>query len=148
MIGYKEVLMARKNNARSTAEKAVKKAHPVTLILAVLFLIIGIIAGVLVFSRLTENDKFVLNGDKEIRLAVGEDFEDPGATVISFGRDISAEVIVAGERDLFDPTVEGVYQFLYTVEDVRWGNYQLVRTVIVGNPDDGGSQEGAAGVEE
>jgi len=86
----------------------------------------------------------VLNGDKEVRLAVGENFEDPGATVISFGRDISADVIVAGERDSFDPAVEGVYRFLYKVDDIRWGDYQLVRTVIVGDPEQGGTQEGAA----
>ena len=136
--------MARRNNARNAAEKAAKKTHPVTLILAVLFFIAGAAGGVFAFSGLTENDKFVLNGDKEVRLAVGENFEDPGATVISFGRDISADVIVAGECDSFDPAVEGVYRFLYKVDDIRWGDYQLVRTVIVGDPEQGGTQEGAA----
>lgn len=140
--------MARRNNARNAAEKAAKKSHPVTLILAVLFFIAGAAGGVFTFSKLTENDRFVLNGEKEVRLAVGESFEDPGATVISFGRDISADVVVAGERDVFDASVEGVYRFLYTVDDVRWGDYQLVRTVIVGDPDEGGSQAAAEGAEE
>ena len=136
--------MARRNNARNAAEKAAKKTHPAPLTPPVLFFTAGAAGGVFAFSGLTENDKFVLNGEKEVRLAVGENFEDPGATVISFGRDISADVIVAGERDAFDPAVEGVYRFLYKVDDIRWGDYQLVRTVIVGDPEQGGTQEGAA----
>ena len=37
--------MARRNNARNAAEKAAKKTHPVTLILAVLFFIAGAAGG-------------------------------------------------------------------------------------------------------
>lgn len=134
--------MARKNTARRAAEKAIKKTHSATVFLVILFLIIGIVAGVAASMLLTKNDKFVLNGEKEIHLAVGETFTDPGATVCSFGRDLSGMVQVGGDRSSFDPSVEGIYQFVYTVEDFRWGDYQLVRTVIVGDPTAQGSDAG------
>ena len=137
---YKEVLMAKKRSgARQTAEKAVKKFHPAILLLAVLCLIIGIVAGVLVSRYLTKNDVFELNGAKTIQIALGDSFTDPGVHIVSFGRDISSKAEVGGDFSVFDESVEDIYQFVYTVDDVRWGEYQLVRTVIVGNPE--GSEE-------
>ena len=127
--------MARKNSVRNAAEKAVRKTHAATVVLSVLFLLVGIAAGVAACVFITRNDKFELNGEKEVRIAVGGSFSDPGATVFSFGRDLSESVQVGGDYTSFDPTVEGVYQFVYTVDDFRWGDYQLVRTVIVGDPD-------------
>ena len=38
--------MAKKSDVQKAAEKAVKKSHPATLILAILFLIVGAVAGV------------------------------------------------------------------------------------------------------
>ena len=125
--------MARKSNAQRAAEKAVKKTHPATLLLALLFLIIGAVAGVIVCKTLTKGDKFELNGEKQVVLLEGENFEDPGVTIISFGRDISAKVMRGGDIDKMGSVPEpGTYQIVYTVSDFRWGDYQLVRTVIVG----------------
>ena len=59
--------MARRNNARNAAEKAAKKTHPVTLILAVLFFIAGAAGGVVAFYGRTENHNFVLNGANGVR---------------------------------------------------------------------------------
>ena len=50
--------MAKKSDAQKAAEKAVKKSHPATLILAILFLIVGAVAGVVLSRELTKNDKF------------------------------------------------------------------------------------------
>ena len=93
---------------------------------------------------MTKDDRFVLNGEKEITLAVGEVYEEQGAEVISFGRDISENVVISG--DTVDETTEGVYQIVYSVEDLRWGEYQLVRVVTVGDgdPDNGTEGEGGA----
>ena len=49
--------MARKKSVADVAEKAVKKSHPLTVILAVLFLLIGAAGGAFVYSRLTDGDK-------------------------------------------------------------------------------------------
>ena len=126
--------MARKRSSVSkTAEQAVKRSHPATVILTIVFLIVGIAAGVLVSRQITKNDKFILNGEKIVQMEVGGAFADEGATVISFGRDISSDVQVSGDE--LNADVEGVYQLVYTVDDLRWGDYQLVRVVVVGNPE-------------
>lgn len=126
--------MARKRSSVSkTAEQSVKKSHPATVILTIVFLIVGIAAGVLVSRQITKNDKFILNGEKTVQMEVGGAFVDEGATVISFGRDISSDVQVSGDE--LNADVEGVYQLVYTVDDLRWGDYRLVRVVVVGNPE-------------
>ena len=126
--------MARKRSSVSkTAEQAVKKSHPATVILTIVFLIVGIAAGVLVSRQITKNDKFILNGEKIVQMEVGGAFVDEGATVISFGRDISSDVQVSGDE--LNADVEGVYQLVYTVDDLRWRDYRLVRVIIVGNPE-------------
>lgn len=123
----------RKSNAAKAAERAVKKTHTATIILAVLFLIVGAVAGVLVSRNLTKDDRFVLNGDEVVRIEVGGSFADEGATVVSFGKDISSKVAIGG--DTLNAGQEGIYQLVYTVDDFRWGDYQLVRVVIVGDPE-------------
>ena len=126
--------MARKrSNVSKTAEQAVKISHPATVILTIVFLIVGIAAGALVSKQLTKNDKFILNGEKTVQMEVGGAFVDEGATVISFGRDISSGVQVGGDE--LNVQQEGIYQLIYTVDDIRWGEYQLVRVIIVGNPE-------------
>ena len=126
--------MARKkSNVAKSAEKAVKKTHTATLVLAVLFLIVGAVAGAIVSAHLTKNDRFELNGDKVVRMEIGDAFFDEGATVISFGRDVSSNVQVGGDE--LNASVEGVYQLVYTIDDIRWGNFQRVRVVIVGDPE-------------
>lgn len=123
--------MANSSRSRGSVSKAIKKSHKGVLLLALLFLLIGAAAGAAVSWFMTKDDRFVLNGEKEITLAVGEVYEEQGAEVISFGRDISENVVISG--DTVDETTEGVYQIVYSVEDLRWGEYQLVRVVTVGD---------------
>lgn len=125
--------MAKKRS--SSAAKAAKKLHPATVVLAAVFLAVGIGAGVFASEALSAGDSFTLNGGREVHLSLGEAFDDPGATVLSFGRDISDRVQVGGDADRFDADTPGTYYFVYTVDDLRWGDYQLVRTVIVGGSD-------------
>ena len=128
--------MAKKSDAQKAAEKAVKKSHPATLILAILFLIVGAVAGVVLSRELTKNDKFELIGEKQVELAIGESYKEAGVKIISFGRDISDKVAYGGDFvTMGEIPEEGIYQIVYTVDDFRWGDYQLVRTVIVGNPE-------------
>lgn len=128
--------MAKKSDAQKAAEKAVKKSHPATLILAILFLIVGAVAGVVLSRELTKNDKFELIGEKQVELAIGASYKEAGVKIISFGRDISDKVAYGGDfATMGEIPEEGIYQIVYTVDDFRWGDYQLVRTVIVGKPE-------------
>ena len=118
--------------AKRSAARAAKKFHPLTLFLALLFLAAGIAAGIFLSRHLTRNDCFELNGARVVKIEVGGTFADEGAKVLSFGRDISSKVQTGG--DVPDVNTEGVYQIVYTVDDIRWGDYRRVRVVIVGDP--------------
>ena len=136
--------MANSSRSRGSVSKAVKKSHKGVLLLALLFLLIGAAAGAAVSWFMTKDDRFVLNGEKEITLAVGEVYEEQGAEVISFGSDIWENVVIS--VDTVGERTGGVYQIVYSVEDLRWGEYQLVRVVTVGDgdPDNGTEGEGGA----
>ncbi len=121
--------MARSTRARRAASAAVRKTNKGTLLLAVLCLVLGAAVGAVVAWVMTKDDSFTLNGEKQVTVALGGTYIEEGAEAISFGRDISDKIVIAG--DAVDTDTEGVYQVVYTVEDVRWGEYRLVRTVIV-----------------
>ena len=126
----------RKSDVQRAAESAVKKTHPATIFLAILFFLIGCAGGVFVSIQLTKNDRFDLNGEKVIRLEEGASYTEQGATVVSFGKDISAKVVYGGDAESLKGSLEeGIYQIVYTIDDLRWGDYQRVRVVIVGNPE-------------
>ena len=125
----------RKSEVQKAAEKADKKTHTATVVLAVLFFVIGCIGGVIVSMQLTKNDKFELNGDKTVYLEIGEKYVEPGVTVVSFGKDVSDKITKGGDYATMDTSIEGVYQIVYKIEDFRWGDFQRVRTVVVGNPE-------------
>lgn len=127
----------RKSEVQKAAEKAVKKTHTATVVLAVVFFVIGCVGGVIVSMQLTKNDKFELNGEKTVYLEIGEKYVEPGVTVISFGKDVSDKITTGGDFGAMNTDIEGVYQIVYKIDDLRWGDYQRVRTVIVGNPEKG-----------
>ena len=125
--------MARKKSGvQKSAEKAVKKMHAATLALAILFLIIGAAAGIVVSMQLTKNDAFELRGEKCVYLEVGQAYEEAGWTATSFSRDISAKVSVEG--DAVDTSAEGIYQIVYKLNDFRFPDVVRVRFVVVGSP--------------
>lgn len=121
--------MAKRGKMQKNAEKAIRKTHPLTILLTLVFLLVGIGTGIGLSEFLIRNDKFVLNGEQEIRLSVGEEYIEPGATVISFGKDISDRVLISG--DALNTSVVGEYQLVYQVENFRYKHYRRVRTVIV-----------------
>lgn len=127
----------RKSEMQRAAEKAVKKTHIATVVLTVLFFVIGCVGGVIISMQLTKNDKFELIGDKTVFLEIGEKFVEPGVTVISFGKDVSDKITVGGDFATLDTNFEGIYQIVYKIDDLRWGDFQRVRTVIVGDPEKG-----------
>ncbi len=125
-------MASNKNTAKKIAGKATKKISTASLVLAIIFFLIGSFCGVGLSVFLTKNDRFELNGPKEVYLEEGALFTDEGVTIVSFGRDISDRVLVGG--DTVDVSETGTYSIVYTVDDIRWGDYQLVRKVIVGDP--------------
>ena len=117
--------------AKSTKKKVlnqVKKVHKLTLILVVVFALLGAAAGFGVTYFLTKDDVFKINGLTEITLNVGDAYEENGATAIAFGKDISVNVEINGE---VDTTKEGKYVITYTVNNFRYKNHKLYKLVNV-----------------
>lgn len=113
---------------KSKLEKEVKKLHVGTIIFVIVFLVLGVGAGVGVTYFLTKDDVFKLNGESEITLNVGDTYTEEKATAIAFGKDVSASVKIKGT---VDTSKEGRYVVEYTIDNFRFNGYTLYRLVIV-----------------
>jgi len=115
---------------KKSAKKAIRKTHPATLAVALLFLIFGIAAGAFFALRLSENDRFVLKGETAVSVRAGTAFtyREEGAEAVSFGRDVSEKVTAvtdlqkdAGGNYVIPTDKPGVYTITYTVECFKFG---------------------------
>ena len=69
-----------------------------------------------------------LNGDSEITLAVGTEFEDPGYTATDdYDGDLTDKVVRSGN---VDPRTKGTYTLTYTVQDSAGNVTSKTRTII------------------
>ena len=75
-------------------EKTIKKASPVAIIVAILFLVVGLGAGWLTTSIICKNDCFDIVGMDEISIEIGTDYVDQGVKIVAFGKDESASVSI------------------------------------------------------
>ena len=128
---------------KRTAKKKIKRIHPLSFVVWILALAIGVAVGVGACAFLCRNDGFTLIGKSEITVPVEEgktyEYTDKGVRAVSFGRDISRRVQVEtnitelgdGEYS-FDASTEGVYYLIYTVDDARFGEIRRIRTIVVG----------------
>ena len=121
--------MASKKTQKSI-EKKLKKLHPVTKAVAIICLVIGIACGAIFSLYSFRNDRFVLKGETNFSLDVGEvyTYTEQGFEAICFGMDVSDKLTV--ETDLqrdangnyIIPTDKvGVYTITYTVDCLKFG---------------------------
>ena len=128
---FDDVLKKGERRAKRTAKKKIKKLHPLTKALAVLFLIVGLGAGFFACGFLSRNDHFELIGSKQISLEAGNTYTyvEEGYEAIAFGLDCAGKVQVeAGKGITVDangnyviPAEEGVYTLTYTVDSLKFG---------------------------
>ena len=121
---------AGERKAKRTLKKKIKNLHPLTKVLAVLFLLIGIAAGVFACSFLSKNDRFVLTGSTQISIDAGTPYVyvEEGYEAVAFGMDCAGKVQVeAGKGITTDangnyviPAEEGVYTLTYTVNSFKF----------------------------
>ncbi len=88
----------------------------------------GLVVGWISYKSVTKNDTFILIGQKEITLNVGDVFVDEGVKVISFGNDISNSVKVEGEVNTLKA---GEYVLTYTVNNFKYNGVKKIRVVKV-----------------
>ena len=129
-----------KRKVKSRAKRKVKRLHPMTFVICFLALALGVGAGIGGYILISSNDCVELIGDSNYTVVVGTPFvyEDEGVKAISFGGDISDKVSVETnltELDDGEYTVDtsriGEYYIIYTVDSVKYGEIQRVRTINV-----------------
>ena len=104
------------------------KKKSVGLIITILVVALGALAGFFATQKLTENDKFEIVGEQFVEVALNSEYNDEGAVVISFGKDISNKIIV---ENTVDTSVAGEYYVKYTVDDFRFKGVERYRVVTV-----------------
>lgn len=116
-----------KKKLENKVKKSVKK-KPLLALLFVLLLGGGIAGGYFTASAITKNDTFELIGEQTITLLVGEDYQEKGAKVIAFGKDVSMDVVI---EDNIDNTQEGQYYVKYTIDNWRYKGVVKYRYIYV-----------------
>ena len=116
--------------------------------LAILFLIVGAVAGFFAIKYAFKDDVFAMktyeNG--KIDITIGEDgdalvYTELGAKCVSFGKDYSDEVVITYYRedathekvkvDKVDETKAGMYYAVYTSKSARYKSNTLIRNIYV-----------------
>ena len=116
--------------AKRTLKKKIKNLHPATKVLAVLFLLVGIAAGVFACGFLSKNDRFVLTGSTQISLEAGTPYTyvEEGYEAVAFGMSCAGKVQVEPGKGITTdangnyviPAEEGIYTLTYTVNSLKF----------------------------
>ena len=114
-------------------KKILKRSNKAVLFCIFIFLVLGALAGFFTTSYITKDDTFEIIGEKNITLNIDQEYQEQGAKVISFGKEMNEKVII--ESNL-DTSKEGEYTIVYKVNSIKYKNIQRVRYVTVVNGSD------------
>ena len=114
--------------------KELKKLSVGAIIVAVMLLVVGAVGGFFGLKVVMKNDCFVLNGQDEITLQLGETYTDEGAKVIAFGKDEAKKVIIEtnltkNEDGSYTAEEVGTYYMVYKVENLKYGKLFKVQKI-------------------
>ena len=131
-------------------ERAAKKGFKkMNLLIAVVFLAVGVLAGFFGLKFAFSNDTFELNAGtmKNEIMFIGADeayqkYEELGVTCVSFGKDYSKDVTIkyyyrtdlteeVKEVSKVDETIPGMYYAVYTTNAPRYKSVTLIRNIAV-----------------
>ena len=128
-----------KKNVKSTA----KRFSTGGIVALVMCFLIGLGGGVFSVFFMTKNDTFTLSGDKKFEYVIGDNdgtviYTEAGYSVVSFGKNLTDMVKIDTnlEKDnsgnyIIDTSVEGEYYIIYTVDSLKYGKIQRVRSFTV-----------------
>ncbi len=141
----------------ASAKKVIKKLHPITVAVVVIFAVLGIGLGALAGYLFSKNDRFVLKGNSSYSLDVSDTdyiYKEEGVSAYCFGFDVSSKLVVEtslkknAQGDYIIPTKEeGVYYIKYTIDFFKFGAdapnglIVRVRTFTVNSSEDDGRME-------
>ena len=129
---FDELFERGERRAKRKAKRSVKKIHTATKVIAVLALVIGIVLGAVVCLAMFKNDRFVLKGQTQFSVNVGDTFayEEEGVEAVCFGRNVSGDLSVsisqgitqdAQGRYIIPTDKAGTYTITYTVDCYKFG---------------------------
>ena len=118
-----------KKPSKRNQKKAVKTVKNIGfkgILLALLFLLIGVGVGFGGFFIITKNDCFEINGQDYIEWVPNVAYVDEGCKIISFGKDVSKDVVIetnllSAEDGSFYAIENGEYYIKYTSKDIKYG---------------------------
>jgi len=145
--------MAKEKNLNKKLNRTIKKEVKQTskkfsiggVIAIVLCLVVGLIGGIFTEKIITKNDCFVLSGEKQFNIEIGQDFTyvEDGFKCISFGKDLSNKVKIETNMTkdgngnyTIDTSEEGEYYIIYTVASKKFSEIKRVRTFVVGGENE------------
>ena len=116
------------NKTKKITKKIAKNVGVLPLIIMALFLVMGVILGYFASNYITEKEYFELNGDSTITLNIGDTYEELGAKAKVLFKDVSDKIQISSN---VDTTTAGEYHVVYKLNEIRYKDYVLVRTVVV-----------------
>ena len=140
--------MAKKVNFEKLKDVKTDKKKPKShiLLFAVIFLIVGMVAGGLTTYFVCKNDTFELLGQESVSLTVGESYQDEGVKIIAFGKDESKSVSIKtelqkDENGNYTSSEEGKFYIIYTSTCFKFGKLfkiQKIRYIEFVSASEGG----------
>ena len=151
---FDELLDKGEQKAKRRTRKKIKTLHPMTKVLVVLFLLVGLALGALICTLMGRNDHFLLKGETQFSVEAGTSFvyEEAGVDAVCFGMNCASKVKVEASRGITKdangnyviPAKEGVYTLTYTVDNLKFGGklggekIQRIRTFTVDAAEEDG----------
>ena len=123
-----------KKNKKQEKEvkKAIKKSNPKTIMVSLLLIIVGFIIGAGAYFIVCKNDTFEVVGKDQITLTLDEKYEERGAKIIEFGKDISENVIIETNLELNEDKTSketGTFYVKYTVDSIKYGKLFKIQKI-------------------
>ena len=129
---FEDVKISKKS--KNKAKQKIKKVSASCWLFALLFLCIGIAAGIGAWMFTCKNDTFELVGKDEITCTLNELYSDPGIKAISFGKDISNDILIETNLNIdqngnYYADEVGTYYIKYYSKDLKYGTIFKVEKI-------------------
>lgn len=119
---------------QNKVKKSVKKIGFVPIILAVLFLAIGVGGGWIATKIICKNDCFEIVGKDEISVEIGSSYYDQGVKIVAFGKDENASIeietnLTKNADGSYTSNEEGTFYIKYKSNSFKYGKLFKVERI-------------------